>query len=201
MGKRDRRVDAYIAGSADFAQPILAHLRAAVHTACPDVEESIKWGMPFFLRRGTLFAYMASFTRHAAFGFRRSALVTGKGKVPEKAMGQFGRLTGLADLPPRATLLGYVKRAALLHDAEAAGRAAPKRAARKPAIAVPKGLSAALKTNAKARKTFEALSPSHRREYAEWIVGAKREETRQRRIRTAIAWLAEGKTQNWRYEP
>jgi hypothetical protein len=199
MGKRDRRVDAYIAKSADFAQPILTYLREAVHEGCPDADEAIKWGMPFFVRGGALFCYMASFTRHAAFGFRGGERLVGAGVVTEKAMGQFGRLTGVADLPPRRTLLGYVKKAAALSDAGMKRGRQPRPSARK-AVAVPADLLAALKKNAKARKTFEAFSPSHQREYVEWILGAKREETRQRRMATAIEWLAEGKPQNWRYE-
>lgn len=198
MGTRDRRIDAYIAKSAGFARPILTHLREVVHEACPDVEEAIKWSFPFYLRKGALFCYMASFTRHAAFGFRRGALVTGKGKVPEKAMGQFGRITSIGDLPSRKTLLGYVRKAAALHDAELTRGAKTKRAAKK-TVPVPRDLRAALKTNGRARSAFEGFSPSHRREYVEWILEAKREETRKRRIATAIAWMAEGKTQSWRY--
>jgi hypothetical protein len=119
MGKRDRRVDAYIAKSADFAKPILRHLREVVHEGCPDADEAIKWGMPFFVRRGALFCFMASFKQHAAFGFRRGERLVGAGVVTEKAMGQFGRLASVADLPPRRTLLGYVRKAAALNDPNA----------------------------------------------------------------------------------
>jgi uncharacterized protein YdeI (YjbR/CyaY-like superfamily) len=199
MGKRDRRVDSYVAKSADFARPILTHLRAVFHEACPDIEETIKWGFPFFQREGALFCYMASFKHHAAFGFRRGALVLGKGKATEKAMGQFGRLASVADLPPRRMLLAYVRKAAALNDPQAKSASQSKRAAPK-AVAAPADLLAALKENAKARKCFEAFPPSHRRAYVEWITGAKREETRKRRIATAVRWLAEGKSQNWRYE-
>jgi len=191
---RDRRVDAYIARSADFARPILSHLRTVVHEACPDIEETIKWGFPFFQRQGALFCYMASFKQHAAFGFRRGALVLGKEKASERAMGQFGRITSVDDLPPRKTRVGYVKKAAALNEAGVKPARKPK------AVAAPADFLAALKKNTKARKIFEAFPPSHRREYVEWITGAKREETRQRRIATALAWLAEGKSQNWRYE-
>jgi uncharacterized protein YdeI (YjbR/CyaY-like superfamily) len=191
---RDRRVDAYIARSADFARPILSHLRTVVHEACPDIEETIKWGFPFFQRQGALFCYMASFKQHAAFGFRRGALVLGKEKASERAMGQFGRITSVDDLPPRKTMVGYVKKAAALNEAGVKPARKPK------AVAAPADFLAALKKNTKARKIFEAFPPSHRREYVEWITGAKREETRQRRIATALAWLAEGKSQNWRYE-
>jgi uncharacterized protein YdeI (YjbR/CyaY-like superfamily) len=199
MGTRDRRVDAYIARSADFARPILKHLREVVHDGCPDAEEAIKWGMPFFVRGGALFCFMAAFKQHAAFGFRRAAKVLGKEKATERAMGQFGRLTSVADLPPRKTLLGYVKKAAALNEAEAKPARQPKRAA-KSAVPVPADLRTALGKHAKARRTFEAFPPSHRHEYIEWITGAKREETRQQRIATAVAWLAEGKSQTWRYE-
>ena len=191
---RDRRVDAYIARSADFARPILSHLRTVVHEACPDIEETIKWGFPFFQRQGALFCYMASFKQHAAFGFRRGALVLGKEKASERAMGQFGRITSVDELPSRKTMVGYVKKAAALNEAGVKPARKPK------AVAAPADFLAALKKNTKARKIFEAFPPSHRREYVEWITGAKREETRQRRIATALAWLAEGKSQNWRYE-
>jgi len=170
MGKRDRRIDAYIAKSADFARPILTHLRALVHEACPDADEAIKWGMPFFVRGGALLCFMAAFKQHAAFGFRGGERLVGAGAVTEKAMGQFGRITSVAGLPSRKTIVSYVKKAA------------------------------ALNKNAKARRTFESFPPSHRREYVEWIAGAKREETRQRRIATAVEWMAEGKSQAWRYE-
>jgi uncharacterized protein YdeI (YjbR/CyaY-like superfamily) len=199
MGERDRRVDAYIARSADFAQPILKHLREVVHDGCPDADEAIKWGMPFFVRGGALFCFMAAFKQHAAFGFRRGERLVGAGLVTEKAMGQFGRLASVADLPPRRMLLAYVRKAAALNDPQAKSASQSKRAAPK-AVAAPADLLAALKENAKARKCFEAFPPSHRRAYVEWITGAKREETRKRRIATAVRWLAEGKSQNWRYE-
>jgi len=198
MGKRDRRIDAYVANSAEFARPILAHLREVVHEGCPDADEAIKWGMPFFVRGRALFCFMAAFKQHAAFGFRGGERLVGAGVATEKAMGQFGRLTRLADLPPRKTLLGYVKKAAALGEAGAKPARAPTRAVVK-AVAVPADLLAALRKNAKARQTFEAFPPSHRRAYVEWIVGAKRIETRQRRIATAIEWMAEGKSQTWRY--
>lgn len=197
VGTRDRRIDAYIAKAADFAQPILKHLRELVHEAWPDIEETTKWGFPYFQYKGAL-CFMASFKEHAAFGFWRGALVTGERGATEEAMGQFGRITRLEDLPPRKTLLGYVKKAAALNEAGVKRATKPKRAA-KTAVPVFADLLAALKRNAKARKTFEGFSPSHRREYVEWILEAKREETRKRRIATAIAWMAEGKTQNWRY--
>src|SRR6187402_3013263 len=94
----DPRIDAYIAKSAAFAQPILVRLRELVHAACPDVEESIKWGMPHFLHGGKLLCGMAAFKAHCAFGFWQGRAVLGE-EADDAAMGQLGRITTLAQLP------------------------------------------------------------------------------------------------------
>lgn len=207
MGKKDPRIDAYIARSAPFARPILKHLRAVVHAAVPEVEEAMKWSFPNFLYKG-MFCSMAAFKAHCAFNFWKGDLVFG-GRTPagEKAMGQFGRITKLSDLPSKKALGGYLRTAKRLNDegakpswllARNAARAVKAARPAKP-LPVPADLVKALKGNARARATFEKFSPSHRREYVQWITDAKREETRRRRIDTAVAQMAEGKTQNWRY--
>lgn len=122
----DPRVDAYIAAAAPFARPILRHLRAVVHSACPDVEETIKWGMPFFTYHGIL-CHMAAFKQHAAFGFWKGALVFESDKASE-AMGAVGRLTTVADLPSKRALTGYVRKAMALN--VEGDKAPPKRATR-----------------------------------------------------------------------
>ena len=200
MGTRDPRVDAYIEKSADFAKPILSHLREVVHSACPDVEETLKWGAPHFVYKGML-GGMASFKQHCAFGFWKGSLVIGEdATAASQAMGSFGRITKVADLPPKSTLAGYVKKAAKLNED---GTPRPKTKVPKPPkkeIPVPADFATALRKNKKARTTFEAFSPSHRREYLEWITDAKRNETRQRRMATTIEWLGEGKALNWKYQ-
>ena len=198
MGTRDTRVDAYIAKSADFAKPTLAHLRAVVHAGCPEVEETIKWGMPNFLYRGKILCGMAAFQAHCAFGFWQGALIVAGDKAKtEKAMGQFGRITSVKDLPPKKVLLGYIKEAMKLRDAGASVPRA-RRPARKP-IAVPADLASGLRKNAKARAAWAAFSPSARREYIEWITEAKRPETRAERLRTTLQWVAQGKPRHWKY--
>jgi uncharacterized protein YdeI (YjbR/CyaY-like superfamily) len=199
MGTRDPRIDAYIDRSADFARPILTHLREVVHAACPDVEETMKWSMPHFMYNGMLCG-MASFKQHCTFGFWKGALVVGQGPAAEQAMGQFGRITRLADLPSKRVIAGYIKEAMRLNDAgvKSPTRSAAARTA-KPELPVPDYLAAALRRNRKARATFEGFTPSHRREYVEWITEAKGEDTRQRRLETAIAWMAEGKPRHWKY--
>lgn len=195
MGKKDARVDAYIERSAEFARPILKHLRKTVHAACPEAEETIKWSMPFFMHRGML-CMMAAFKAHCSFGIVKGKLVFGEGE--RDGMGHLGKIASLKDLPSDIILAGYIKKAAALNEA---GVKAPRaRSAAKKELKVPDYFVAALKKNAKARATFENYSYSHRKEYVQWIVEAKREETRKKRIETALKWLADGKSRNWKYE-
>ena len=196
MGKKDPRVDAYIAKAQPFARPILKELRRRMRAACPDVEEDMKWSAPAFMYKGIL-ANMAAFKQHAAFGFWDGMFAEQTGKAKEAA-GQFGKLTSVADLPPEKTFATLVKQAVARRDAGIK----PKRekTAPKEPIAVPAAFTVALKKHQKALATFEKFSPSHRREYVEWITEAKRDETRQRRIATAIEWLSEGKPHNWKYK-
>jgi uncharacterized protein YdeI (YjbR/CyaY-like superfamily) len=198
MGKKDPRVDAYIAKSADFAQPILKHLRKLVHKADPDIEETVKWGMPSFNHAGIVCG-MAAFKQHAAFGFWKSKLILdSKGRRVDEAMGSFGRISSLKDLPADAKLVAYIKKAVKLNleGVKVPGRAKRKATPRR----VPADLSKALKAAPKAAATFKTLSASHRSEYVVWITGAKQAATRDKRLATSIAWLSAGKNFNWRYE-
>jgi uncharacterized protein YdeI (YjbR/CyaY-like superfamily) len=201
MGTKDPRVDAYIAKAQPFAQPILKHLRKTVHTACPDVHETMKWSFPHFDYKG-IFCAMAGFKAHCTFGFWKGALlkdsVQGMPSGGEKAMGQFGRITALSDLPSEKTLVKIVQAAAKLNDEKVSlPRRKPKA---KPPIKVPAYFTAALKKNKKALAAFDGFPPSHKREYLEWIIEAKTEETRERRMMQALEWIAEGKGRNWKYE-
>ncbi|KQY52367.1 YdeI/OmpD-associated family protein [Lysobacter sp. Root494] len=199
MGHRDPRIDAYIARAAEFARPILVRLREVVHVACPECEETLKWGMPAFTHRGRILCGMAAFKQHATFNLWQGAMIVGKdGRALDDAMGQFGRLTKPGDLPGKRELAGYIREAVKLIDA-GVKRPAARRAPGPPAE-VPDDLAAALGKNAKARATFDAFPPSSRRDYIEWITEAKRVETRVRRLAQAIEWMAEGKRRNWKYE-
>ena len=199
MGTRDPRVDAYIAKSAEFAKPILAHLREVVHAACPEVEEAMKWSHPHFSYQGMLCG-MAAFKQHCTFGFWKFDLIVANDPASEAAMGQFGRLTKLADLPSKKVLTGYIRQAMKLNEDGVKAHWLEKRAKPKPPAKVPDDLSAALAKNKKARTVFEGFPPGQRREYIEWITEAKRDETRLKRLAQTIEWLAEGKRRNWKYE-
>lgn len=201
MATRDPRIDAYIERSADFAKPILGHLREVVHAACPDVQETMKWSFPHFEYKGILCS-MAAFKAHCAFTFWSGSEVLGS-DAKDGAMGHLGRITSLRDLPPKRTLAGYVKKAMALKDAGVKPAWAKARAAKAKSteVLVPDELSAALalKKNLKAKKVFDAFPPSHKREYCEWIAEGKRPETRLKRAAQAVEWIAEGKQRNWKY--
>jgi uncharacterized protein YdeI (YjbR/CyaY-like superfamily) len=195
--KKDSRVDAYIEKAAPFARPILKRLRKIVHAGCRKGEETIKWRMPHFEHHGLLCG-MAAFKNHCAFWFWNRALVLGPDA--ERGMAQFGRLTSVDDLPDDKRLAGYVRKAAQLNEAGVKQPARPK-LRRKAPPKVPDYFKSALGENAKARKTFENLSPTQQKEYIEWLTEAKRDETRQQRLKMSIFWLAQGKPRNWKYMP
>ena len=198
--ERDPRIDDKIAKAAPFARPILDHLRDLVHKAIPEVGEAIKWGMPHFTYRGKNIAGMAAFKSHCAF------MIHGEGRQGEgvandsAGMGSFGRIAGLDDLPADKDLQAKLKTA--MERIDAGGRAANRAAspALKAEIPVPQDFAAAVRDTPAAKATFDRLTPSQRREYLEWITGAKRDETRAKRVATALEWLAEGKRRNWKYE-
>ena len=193
----DPHVDAYIAAAEPFARPILGHVRALLHAACPAVEETIKWSRPHFAYRGSPLAGMAAFKAHAAFGFWQGALVADVAEA-KTAMGQFGRLTTVADLPDDATLTAFVHKAMALIDS---GTKAPRPLKHpKPPVDMPDDLAAALAASPPAQATYDGLPTGQRREYVDWIVEAKRADTRARRVAQAAEWLAEGKRRNWKYE-
>jgi uncharacterized protein YdeI (YjbR/CyaY-like superfamily) len=204
MPANDPRIDAYIKGSADFARPILEHLRQLIHKACPDVVENIKWSRPFFEYKGSVLCHIDGFKQHCAFGFWNAPLLKDPAGVlhlkDRKAMGHLDRITSLKDLPSDKILSALIKEAVLLADQ---GVKMPARAAKKEPKAelpMPAAFGAALKKNKKAQVVWEGFSPSHRREYIEWIAEAKTDVTRDKRIATTLEWLIEGKSRNWKYE-
>jgi uncharacterized protein YdeI (YjbR/CyaY-like superfamily) len=197
MGKRDTRVDAYIAKSAEFAQPILTKIRESVHEQCTDVEETLKWGMPTFMYHGIL-CNMAAFKAHTSFGFWKGSLVTGD-PADVNAMGQFGRMTKISDFPSKKDFARFMKRAMELNAASVKVER-PRKNPPKEIPSIPDYFMAAIKKNKKALAGYEKLSPSHQREYVEWITDAKGEDTRARRVAQAVEWMAEGKSRNWKYE-
>lgn len=203
MGTRDPRVDVYIAKSADFAKPVLKHLRELVHRGCPEAQETMKWSFPHFQYKGMLCS-MASFKAHCAFGFWKAKLLEKQTTTDVRTggrkdgMGNLGRLTSLADLPSDAAMVALVLRAVELND-QGLSKPRPKPGKKKP-LRMPAELAAALKKSAKARAYFEMFTPSHKREYADWISEAKGEDTRSKRVAQALEWISKGKHRNWKYE-
>ena len=203
MGKKIKEIDAYINKSAAFAKPILNHVRDLVHQACPDVEEKIKWSFPHFDYKNEMMCSMAAFKQHAVVGFWKGALMKDKALLEmarsEEAMGHMGKLTSLNDLPPDKKMINYIKEAMKLND-EGVKLASKPKSSEKKEITVPDYFLKALAKNNKARQVFENSSWSYRKEYIEWILEAKTEVTRDKRITTALEWLTEGKSRNWQYQ-
>ena len=200
MPKKDPRIDTAIKEASPFAKPVLTHLRKIIHKNCPQIQETLKWGMPHFMYGGKILCAMGAFKAHCIFGFwKGSLIITDNGNKAKVAMGQLGRITSVKDLPSDKALASYIKQAMKLNEA---GARAPKRPVKhkKPPVQPPADFLRALRANRKALATYEAFSPSCRREYVEWITEAKTEETRMRRLETAIDWMTEGKTRNWKYQ-
>ncbi|MBV8603894.1 MAG: YdeI/OmpD-associated family protein [Pelomonas sp.] len=197
MATPDPRVDAYIAAAPEFARPVLERLRRQVHAACPEVAEHIKWGAPHFLLDGKMLCHMAAFKAHCAFGFwRRAGAPTAEGEP--HAMGVYGRIDSVKGLPPATRIKADIRRAmtALRNGAGAPTAKRPPRAR----LDAPADLLAALAQAPAARRHFEAFAPSKQRDYVEWVLEAKRADTRAKRIGQAVEWLAEGKSRHWKYE-
>jgi uncharacterized protein YdeI (YjbR/CyaY-like superfamily) len=198
----DRRVDAYIESSPEFARPILIRLRELIHAACPDVSETIKWGAPAYEYKGVL-AIMAAMKQHAVFNLWKGDLIPEvKERYREKssmAMGTFGKITSVHDLPPDDKIIAWIKQAMELNER---GVKLPQRSRSEPKreVDVPDDLITALEQNESARSTFDGFTTARRREYVDWISGAKTDATRQKRLTQAIEWMAEGKHRNWKYD-
>ena len=199
MPNKDPRVDTYIEKSADFAKPVLTHLRKLVHKASPNISETVKWGMPAFDYKGIVCG-IAAFKEHCTFGFWKQSLLDYDGFSTEKtAMGSFGRITSKKDLPPDDVLIKLVQQAVELNEKGVKVQKA-KPAASKKELVIPDYLTAALKKNKAAKTTFENFPYSCKKEYVQWITEAKTEPTREKRLATTIEWLSEGKRRNWKYE-
>lgn len=202
MAGKDPKVDAYIKKAQPFAQPILKHLRDLVHEVCPNVEETIKWSFPCFDYKGP-FCNMASFKQHAVFGFWKAAIMkdadllmaTAKSEV---AMGHLGRITSLKDLPSDKVLKSYLKEAMKLNDDNIKLPSKAKTTERRE-LEIPDYLISALRRSKKAKEVFDAFSYTNKKEYVDWLIDAKTEATREKRLETALEWMAEGKVRNWKY--
>jgi uncharacterized protein YdeI (YjbR/CyaY-like superfamily) len=200
---KDKRIDAYIAKAQPFAQPIMKKLRELIHKANPDVQETIKWGMPSFDYKGPYFSF-AAFKQHCAGGFWKYKLLKDpKGYLGDnamqggEAMGNMGRMTSIKDLPPDNALIDFFKQAKKLND-EGVKQERPKPKPKKE-IPMPKEFAAALSKNKKAKGVYENFSPSQKYEYLQWITEAKTDETKYKRIETTVEWVSEGKPRNWKY--
>jgi len=202
MGQYDERIDAYIAKSADFAKPVLIHIREVMHRASPLITETVKWGMPFFEYKGPI-GMMAAFKQHLGFGFWKASRLNDpqgllQGTDAEAAAGSFGRIAGLGDLPSDDALIGFVHQMIALN--ESGVKEVKKPAAPKTELPMPDDFDKLLHANLAAMDNYEKFSPSKKREYLEWFSEAKSEATRGNRMQQALEWISEGKSRHWKYQ-
>jgi len=194
---RDARIDAYIERAQPFAKPVLQHVRERVHAAVPEAEETMKWSSPAYTLDGKILLMTAAFKQHAALNFWRGQELRGE-QANADAMGQFGKITSLADLPSNEELDRLIREAAELTRSAPAPRKAKH--APKPRPEMHPEFAAALAKSPKAKATLDGFPPSAQRDYLDWISEAKQDSTRTKRIATAVEWLSEGKRRHWRYE-
>jgi uncharacterized protein YdeI (YjbR/CyaY-like superfamily) len=167
----------------------------------------MKWSRPFFEYKGVILGNMSAFNEHCSFGFwgeEIAAVLREANLLQPDAMGSLGRLTRVENLPAHKQMLSLLRQAAAFIDS---GQYTSPIAARNKVVKAPKAsveeppeFTKALKANKKASAAYAAFSPSCKREYVEWIADAKRAETRDKRIATAIDWIGEGKQRNWKYQ-
>lgn len=206
MPTTDPRVDAYIAEAREFARPILRHLRAIVHEAYPETIETMKWRFPHFEHPRGIVCSMAAFKAHCVFGFARPEIgerLAAHWNGKTTSAWQLGRIESVDELPPKRVLADLVRAAVRLAEAGPSPRRPPRVARRSDRVAEetpPEDLAAALAAAPAAREGFAAMSPGHRREYVAWIAGAKRPETRERRIAQAVEQLSRKRSLHWKYE-
>ena len=202
MSKLNPQVDAYIAKSADFAKPILEHLRKVIHDTCPDVEEVIKWGIPHFDYKGDMMCILAAYKKHCSFSLFKAELMKDPKLIESvkagQKMGYMDKLTALSDLPATEVLVAYIKEAMALNE-NGVKKVRPKSDTPKE-VEMPVEFSEQLALNPKAKEIFESKSPSFRKNYLIWITDAKTDATRQKRIEQSLEWIAEGKGRFWQSE-
>ncbi len=198
----DSRIDVYINKSAPFAQPILEYIREVVHQASPLVNETMKWSMPFFDYKGTV-CMMAAFKQHCGFGFWKASRLSDPHHLlnpgEESSAGSFGRISSIADLPPKEALINFVLQAIELNE-KGIKTVKTKPPVNKAALVVPDYFIESLSENEAAKAMFSSFSYSQKKDYVEWLTEAKSEVTRQKRLETALEWISEGKTRQWKYQ-
>lgn len=201
MHRANPKIDEYIGSAPAFAQPVAAHLRFLLHTACPRVVETIKWGIPHFDCHGEMMCVFAAATRHCSFTFLKQEIMSdprlraNPGLPAQKRF--LGKLTSLSDLPQDPELVAFIKEAMVLNEQ---GVKLPERESKgSKEVAVPEEFARRLNADSAARDVFEAKPQSFRKEYLLWIADAKTDTTRQKRIDTSLEWIAAGKGRFWQY--
>ena len=116
----NKKVDAYIGKSAEFAKPILNHLRAIILATCPEVEEDIKWGIPHYSYKGDHLCMMAAFSKHCSFNLYKAESMKDQaiqdGVKAGKKFGYMDKVKDVSELPARKRLVAYLEELMALNE-------------------------------------------------------------------------------------
>lgn len=201
MAQLNSKVDEYIAKSEGFAKPILEYLRQIIHETCPDAAEDIKWGTPHYSYKGDHLCMIAGFKNHYSFSLYKAEFMKDK-EIAEsvkagKKFGYMDKLKSVSELPSKEVLVSFLKEAMTINEN---GIKKEKPISDKPkVIETPDYLTEALNANKQAKEVWESKSDSYRKDYLVWIIDAKTDATRQKRIEQSLEWIAEGKGRFWQY--
>lgn len=188
--KRSKSVDQYILEHPEWADELI-FLREIVKLE--GAVETIKWGAPCYTIRGKNVIGIGAFKSYVGLWFYNGALLKDHEKVllnaqegVTKALRQW-RFNSIDEMN-KTLIAKYVKEA--INNQKAGKEIKPSR--QKKELNIPNELQQAFDTDQDLRPAFETFPPYKKREFADYITQAKREETRMNRLKKVIG-LIKGK--------
>ncbi len=188
-------VDSYIANQPDYLQEL--KILREILLEC-ELKETVKWGAPMYTNNGKNIVGIGAFKSYFGLWFFQGALLSDKSKKlinaqegTTKAMRQW-RFKSIDEIDEKLIKV-YVKEA--IANQKAGKIIKPEK---KPLI-IPELLKEALASNTELAENFESLSLSCKREHAEYIADAKKEETQRRRLEKIIPMIKNKKGLNDKY--
>lgn len=194
-----KEVNKYISNAPISQQKILSKLREIIHKASLDIEEKIRWSHPHFDYMGKGMCFIQALKERVTFGFWFGDKIYNSPKLSKEAKAIYetmGNLTDVSQIPSTKLIIEEIHLAMKLIES---GNRDVKEKKVKPQLVIPDYLSLRFKKDKTANSSFSKMSPSHQREYVDWIIDAKTDETRENRISTMMSQVKEGKSKNWKY--
>lgn len=190
------KISQYIESADVKKKEILQRLRDFLNRDDFGLTEDWKWHAPNFNSNGMV-CWLAFFKSHVGLNFFKGSLIEDlHGLYDNASMDKGNRIIKYKTINEiNENLLEYYIYEAIKHNKEGA-----KITSKKVEIEVPKDLAKALEKDIMAKDFFTNLAPGYKRDYIDWIISAKQEKTRLKRLETTLEWLGQGKKKNWRYK-